>query len=432
MSKLEIESPEPFVDLYEPARYKIYYGGRGGTKSWEFARALLVLGYQSSMRYLCCRELQTSIAESVHKLLEQQIERLGLQKFYNVTKTTIEGLNGTEFIFEGIKHNTNKIKSMEGIDICWVEEADKVSDESWNVLIPTIRKAGSEIWASFNTGFKYDPTYQRFIANPPPEYMEGKRYSVIKKVSWRDNPWFPDELRLEMQRLKESDYELYLHVWEGELKSLADGAIYGKQISQAKKDDRILDFNVEPSVEVHTFWDLGKNDTTAIWFMQAVGKELRFIDYYENRLVDIDHYCRVIKGKIDGYERFGDYLYGTHYMPHDVDVELLGMTENRRQQFESGGVRPIEVVPRIANINEGIEKTRKFFANTYFHKTNCEAGIDRLANYRYIFDDKFNTYRQIPCHDWASNGADAFRQAAQGYHDPVNWEPINYPKQAIV
>jgi phage terminase large subunit len=432
MSSLEVSIPDAFHELYNPARYKIYYGGRGGAKSWNFAISLIVMGYQRPLRILCGREHQNSIAESVHKLLEQQIERLGLNTFYTVNKQSITGKNGTEFFFEGIKMNTAKIKSMEGIDICWLEEADKISDESWSIIIPTIRKAGSEIWCSFNTGYKYDPTYQRFVVNAPPKTYEGKPYCVVKKVGYQDNPWFPEELRIEMEQLKETDYESYLHIWEGELKSIAEGAIYAKQLTKAKKENRILDFNIEPSVEVHTFWDLGKNDTTAIWFMQNVGKEYRFIDYYENRLVDIDHYCRVIKGIEPGCERFKDYLYGTHFMPHDVEVELLGMTQTRKQQFESGGVRPINVVPRIPNINEGIEQTRKFMAHSYFHKTKCEEGLDRLYNYRYVFDEKFNTYRQTPCHDWASNGADAIRQAAQGFTPPTSWKPIVYPKQAYV
>ena len=154
--------------LFKPCRYKVLFGGRGSGKSWAMARALLLLATQKTLRVLCVREVQNSIAESVHKLLSQQIEILGLQQFFEIQNTTIfSRINGSEFIFEGIKHNVTKIKSMEGIDICWAEEAEAISDMSWDVLIPTIRKSGSEIWISFNPKFEDDPTYQRFVFNPP-------------------------------------------------------------------------------------------------------------------------------------------------------------------------------------------------------------------------------------------------------------------------
>ena len=249
----------------------------------------------------------------MHKLLADQIERLGLQGHYEIVEHTIRGRNGSEFIFEGLRHNVTKIKSMEAVDIAWIEEADRVSDESWQVLIPTIRKPGSEIWVTFNPQLRTDATYQRFVENPPDN-------ALVQKVSWRDNPWFPDELVSELEHLKQLDYDEYLHVWEGEFKSFATSAIYGKQLKQAREEGRITTVPIEPACEVHTAWDLGKNDTTAIWFFQKVGVEYRFIDYEENRLVDLDYYAKAIKNR--------DYLYGVHYLPHDVDFELLGMVNN--------------------------------------------------------------------------------------------------------
>ena len=138
--------PVKMSSLFDKARYKVYYGGRGAGKSHSAAKALLILGAKSPIRVLCAREYQTSIKDSVHKLLCDQIEALGLLEFYEITQASIGGKNGTEFAFVGLKNNVANVKSYEGVDICWVEEAQTVSRLSWNVLIPTIRKEGSEIW----------------------------------------------------------------------------------------------------------------------------------------------------------------------------------------------------------------------------------------------------------------------------------------------
>ena len=179
---LDVRIPEAFADLFRPARYKVYYGGRGGAKSRTFARALVLRAYQQPTRVLCTRELQTSIEDSVHRLLTDTIKDLGLDAFFDVTRSAISGLNGSLFLFEGLRFNTKQIKSTEGIDICWVEEADAVSNDSWDLLIPTIRKEGSEIWISFNPDSPDDPTYKRFVASPPPGAIVrkvGDRKSVV-------------------------------------------------------------------------------------------------------------------------------------------------------------------------------------------------------------------------------------------------------------
>lgn len=205
----KVEFPEVLEPLFTPNRYKILYGGRGGLKSWGAARAILLKGAQQKLLILCTREFQGSIADSVHRLLTNQIEFLGLESFYEIRDKKIRGKNGTEIVFEGLKNNVTKIKSLEGADICWCEEAESISDYSWDVLIPTIRKPGSEIWITFNPRDELDPTYQRFVTNPP-------KGAWVQKTSWRDNPWFPDELMQEMINCRESDYKKYLHIWEGE------------------------------------------------------------------------------------------------------------------------------------------------------------------------------------------------------------------------
>ena len=398
----EISTPEAFSALYSPSRYKVYWGGRGGAKSTAVADAIIAKGDSSPIRVLCAREKQNSIRESVHTLLAGRIEAGGYDN-YEVLNSEIRHKNGTRIFFMGLWNNIDSIKSVEGIDIIWIEEASTVSEDSWRKVIPTIRKPGSEIWVTFNPELKSDAAYQRFVLSETPN-------AHVQKVSWRDNPWFTNEMRAELEHLKATDPDEYRHVWEGELKQFADGAIYAKQIREAREQGRICKIPIEPSVEVDTFWDLGRNDTTVIWFMQVVGREHHFIDYYEHRLVDLDHYIRVLKDK--------DYNYGKHYLPHDVEVTELSSTRgSRRDILESGGVKPIKVVSRIASLNSGIEMTRKAFPRCWFDEDRCADGIEALSNYHYQFDEKYDTFRQAPVHDWASNGSDAFRQYAQGYKD---------------
>lgn len=214
----KIKIPRAFRELFQPARYKVYYGGRGGGRSWAVARAMLLMGAQQQMRFLCAREFQRSIEDSVYRLLVDQIRILGLEWAYEIQQKTILGVNGTSFLFEGLRHNVTKIKSLEGIDVCWVEEAEKVSAESWDVLIPTIRKESSEIWITFNPDQETDPTYERFVKSPPPE-------SIVRHTTWRDNPFFPEPLRKEKDYLWRVDPERAAHIWEGECRSHTDAQV---------------------------------------------------------------------------------------------------------------------------------------------------------------------------------------------------------------
>lgn len=206
-----VELPRKIVEvLVPPSRYKVLYGGRGSSKSWSVARYLLVRALQGCIRILCAREIQTSIAESVHRLLSDQILALGLERYFDVGKHIIRCKSGSEFLFAGIRQqDISKIKSFEGADICWAEEAQTVTQRSWEVLIPTIRKPNSEIWVTFNPELEDDDTYQRFVVRPP-------HNALVAKVNWSDNPWFPDELREEMEHLKRIDPNRYAHIWEGE------------------------------------------------------------------------------------------------------------------------------------------------------------------------------------------------------------------------
>ena len=215
-----IQIARAYRDLLTPARYKAYYGGRGSAKSWTFGRVLVTRAACEPIKILCGREIQKSIDDSVHALLVNQIESLGLTDYYDITKNSIKGIHsGSSIIYAGLRHNAKEIKSKEGIDICWIEEAEGVSEESWKILIPTIRKPGSEIWLSFNPDDPKAPTYQRFVQNPPPG-------SIVRKVNYYDNPWFPEVLRQEMEYDKRVDYEKYKHIWEGEPRVYTDAQVF--------------------------------------------------------------------------------------------------------------------------------------------------------------------------------------------------------------
>jgi len=207
--------PESFEFLFQPARYKIARGGRGSAKSRSFSAALIAKSYQKKIRVLCTREIQNSIKESVHKLLSDQIERMkledgsGISKLFNVTNNSITCVNGSEFMFAGLLRNVDQIKSTEAIDICWVSEAHNVSDESWEILLPTIRELDSEIWVDFNPKYEYDPTYQRWVVNCPDN-------AISLLINYPDNPFFPEVLRIEMEQDKATDPKLYRQKWLGE------------------------------------------------------------------------------------------------------------------------------------------------------------------------------------------------------------------------
>ncbi|WP_354474565.1 PBSX family phage terminase large subunit [Pantoea sp. UYEF8] len=214
-------------------------GGRGSGKSWTIARLLVEIARRGAYRFLCARELQNSISDSVIRLLDDTINREGYQAEFEVQRASIRHLiTGSEFMFYGIKNNPTKIKSLEGIDICWMEEAEAVSKESWDILIPTIRKPGSEIWVSYNPKNILDDTHQRFVIAPPDDIC-------LLTVNYSENPWFPDVLRLEMEECKRKDYDLYLHIWEGEPVADSDMAIIKPSwVAAAVDAHKLLGFDI--------------------------------------------------------------------------------------------------------------------------------------------------------------------------------------------
>jgi phage terminase large subunit len=204
--------------LWELERYLVAYGGRDSAKSWSIVRVLLTLAYETPLRVLCVREFQSSIAASAYQLLVDQIAQLGLADFYTVQAQTIVGANGSQFLFEGLRYNVSSIRSLEGVDVVWAEEAQAISEMSWETLLPTIRKAGSRIFISFNPISADDPVYNRFVTSPPPN-------AVVRKLTFADNPYRSAESEAERLWLEKTDYDAYKHVWLGEPRTASDALI---------------------------------------------------------------------------------------------------------------------------------------------------------------------------------------------------------------
>ena len=388
---LALDLPSSLKWLFEPSRYKVAYGGRGGGKSWSFVRALLFRAWQKKTRILCAREIQNSIKESVHQLLKDQINTLGQEDFFKVKETSITAVNGSEFIFEGLRHNVDNIRSKEGIDIAAVFEAKNVSKASWEVLIPTVRQPGSEIWIEFNPELDTDETYKRFVLNPPTN-------AVVKKVNWTDNPWFPEILVQEINDLKSRDYDAYLNVWEGFCRVTLEGAVYAKELREATEEGRITHIAYDERQPVHTFWDLGWADCTSIWFAQKIGFDYHVIDFYQNRLQKLPHYIKTLQAK--------PYVYGTDYLPHDADHSSLAADSIAKQMKDVG--RKVVTLTRIPNKQLGINATRTIFNRLCFDEAKCADGLQSLRHYSYEIDER-GQWSKEPQHDEHSHAADALR-----------------------
>jgi len=412
--KIDLKLTKEFTPFLEPNRYKVVYGGRGSGKSFSIAQLLVLRAFKEPTRILCAREIQRSISDSVLQLLSDTIQRLKLTDFFDVQKSQIIGKNGSRFLFLGLSNNITKVKSYEGLDICWVEEAESVSYTSWETLIPTVRKKGSEIWVSFNPNDEMDDTYQRFVVNPPPK-------AYVKKVNYNQNPWFPEELEKERLYLKAKNEDLYNHVWEGEVLSNRDGAYYAKFIP----NDQIIDFKVEPNIPVDTYWDLGVSDSTCIWLVQQIGMEIRVVDCYENQGEGLQFYINWLHDWRAKHQS----VFGEHYAPHDIQVRELGTGKSRLETARKLGIH-FRVVRKLT-IEDGIHAARAILPKCYFEKTNTKDGLQALRRYRKEFDEKKGIYKPHPLHDWSSHYADAFRYFAIAFRDRSKQQRVGQPQANI-
>lgn len=263
-TNINLKVANVYKPLWKNAKRRNYiYGGRGSGKSHDVAEYCLFRAYQSKIKVLCTRELQNSIADSVYSLLKNKITDMKLDFFFTVYKDRIVGNNGSEFIFKGIHNNVSEIKSMENISIAWLEESQSLSRESIDVIVPTIRAPGSILIFTFNPYKDNDPIYV--------EMKNATEDDLVIKANYSDNPWFPEELRLEMERDKKNDYQKYLWVWEGECLGLSDAQIFrGKYV--------VENFETPKNADFHFGADWGfANDPTTLVRSFIVGNDL-YID----------------------------------------------------------------------------------------------------------------------------------------------------------
>jgi len=287
MGKIKVEYAQAFEPLFDPHRFKVFWGGRGAAKTWSFARALVNKAHTEKHRIGCFRELQNSIKDSVHQTIKDQIAMMGLEPWFDITEKSIRStVTGSNFIFKGLRSNITEIKSTEGITIAWVEEAQLVSKDSWEILEPTIRVEGSEIWVSFNPIEEEDPTYQRFIVHKPPD-------ALVVKVGWEDNPWFSETLDKQRRWMLASDPDAYEHVWNGACRVLSDDVIFrGKYVVECfdppeyPNEPRFFHgadfgFAQDPATLVR-LWTTGKAPEEELWIdMEAGGPGIEMDDLPE-------------------------------------------------------------------------------------------------------------------------------------------------------
>lgn len=350
-------------------------------------------------RAVCLREIQKSIKQSIKLLLDDKIKALNVGDCFDSLETEIRGKNGSLIIFQGLQnHTADSIKSLEGFDIALLVEAQAISQRSLDLLRPTIRKEGSEIWAEWNPETEDAPIDQ--LLRGASRVTE----SIVVEANWRDNPFFPSVLMAEMEGDKARDYDKYLHIWEGHYRRTLDGSIYAKEIRAAYEEKRVTRVLPIPGKPVETFWDLGKRDHTAIWFAQMQMGEYRILKFYQNRGERLEHYIN--------YLRNSGLMLGTIWLPHDADHERLNansISDTMREAFPNLSVR---VIPRMAKKAHGIEAARTIFGQCWFDEENTKEGMKALGRYRYDVDDDTGGYSQNPLHDEYSDGADAFAQMA--------------------
>lgn len=388
----QAEFPEALEFLFQPKRYKVAHGGRGSAKSWGFARALLILACAKQLRVLCTREVQKSIKDSVHKLLSDQIQMLGLGGKFEILEAAIRGRNGSEFIFAGLaNHTVESIKSYEGIDIVWVEEAQAVSKKSWDILIPTIRKDGSEIWVSFNPELDTDETYKRFIENPPDN-------AFVQQMNYSDNPWFPEVLEIERQQCLLTNKEDYPTIWEGKCRTAVKGAIYADEVAKAVAESRIGAVPYDPKLKVHAIWDLGWNDSMSIIMVQRVRSEIRVIDYIEDSHKTLDWYAAELQAR--------RYNWAHDWLPHDGNTKDYKTGKSAAEILRGFG-RSVRFTPNIP-VEAGIKAARMAFGQTYIDKGKASRLVECLKRYKRSINATTNE-PGAPVHDEYSHGADAWR-----------------------
>src|SRR4249919_478614 len=368
MTTLDLQTAEVFEPLLAPARYKGAWGGRGSGKSHFFAEKLIDDSlYEPGMLSVCIREVQKTLKQSSKRLIEAKLKDLGLGEkdgfkvFQEVIQTPGDGV----IAFQGMQdHTAESIKSLEGFKRAWMEEAQTISANSLNLLRPTIRASGSEIWASWNARRKTDPVDLMFRG------VEIPTGAVVVKANWRDNPWFTAELeqeRLDCLRMQPDQYD---HIWEGGYITVASGAYFAKQLAECRQG-RIGVLAADPLMTLRAYWDIGgtgaKADACAIWIAQFVGEQVRVLDYYEAVGQPLAAHVAWLRGK--GYEK------ALCVLPHDGATNDKVHQVSYESALRSAGFE-VRVVPNMGAgaANARIETLRRLFPQIWFNADTTEPG----------------------------------------------------------
>lgn len=390
-------------------RYKVLHGGRCSAKSHTVAGKLLQRAHDRPTRVVCVRETQASIKESVLELLATKAQAMRLP-FRRMDKE-IRHPNGSRFIFDGLaEHTVDSIKSLEGADICWVEEGQSVSKRSWQVLTPTIRKPRSEIWVTFNPFLETEETYNRFVTNTPSN-------ALVMQINWRDNPWFSVEMEQERQDCLRLDPDNYDNIWEGKPLRVAKGAIYATEVDTLYAEGRARMVPYDPLLPVDTVWDLGWNDSMTIGLFQRAASSLHCIGYLESSRKTLDWYVREL-------EKF-PYRWGTDFIPHDGRAKDFKTGKSTEDLLKAMG-RTVEVLAAMS-VEEGIRAARTLFPRVWIDNRNLLGDkpltgqpeyrggarlLECLKRYRRTINQRTGE-AGAPLHDEFSHGCDMWRYAAQ-------------------
>ena len=409
MSKLVIDTAPVFLPLLDAARYKGAWGGRGSGKSRFFAghmveRALMDRGF----RGLCAREIQKSLKESAKRLIEDTLQEYGMTEAhgFKVFSDVIQTPGDGAIMFQGLQdHTAESIKSFEGIDVFWAEEAANISPRSLQLVRPTIRKPGSELWFSWNPRLKNDPVDVMFRQGAMPTG------AVCVKANWSDNPWFPAVLDQERQDCLANNPDQYGHIWEGDYVSVSVGSYFAEGLARARLQGRFGKLSADPLLSVRAYWDIGgtgaKADAVAVWFVQFVGREIRVLDYYEASGQPLATHIAWMRA--NGYEGIQCVL------PHDGDTQDKVHDVSYASALKAAGFG-VMVIP---NQGKGaaaarIEAVRRLLPQCWFDADKTEAGVLALGWYHEKRDETRNVGLG-PEHDWASHAADAFGLMAIAY-----------------
>jgi len=403
---IRVEVPRKLKPLLYAKRYKGAYGGRGGAKSHFFAEQVILKAYASHKRIVCIREVQNSIKDSVKQLLIDKINKLGVMEWFEVLDQEIRGPHGSIIVFKGMQsYNASNIKSLEGYDIAWVEEAQTLSQHSLDLLRPTLRKDGSELWFSWNPRFKTDPVDMFFRKSPPSD-------AVSVMVNWYDNPWFPEVLQKEMKHDFEVDEDKAEHIWNGAYGS-SQGAILARYVGRAERDGRIND-SVEydrAGAPIEVSADLGFRDTASFWYWQRRLGGFSVLKYECDTGLDASDWIPRIQdslSKITGGGKLGKI-----WLPHDARAKTFQSKHTTIEQFaKEFGANNVAIVPMSKKLDQ-INAARTILPRCEFNRTECETGVDGLLAWEYAYNEETGIFSREPLHNWASHPSDAFCYGAQ-------------------